>query len=79
MKEERSIKIAFDKKSGKRLFADEIFDDRLIGFDYRAKYNRNEIEPYCVECFEKLTIPSSKYQTKSASICVESAQSASKK
>lgn len=62
MKEERSIKIAFDKKSGKRLFADEIFDDRLIGFDYRAKYNRNEIEPYCVECFEKLTIPSSKYQ-----------------
>lgn len=62
MKKERSIKIAFDRKSGKKLFADEIFDDRLIGYDYRLKYNRNEIEPICVECDEKLIVSPSKYQ-----------------
>ncbi|MCT3802672.1 MULTISPECIES: DUF6035 family protein [Elizabethkingia] len=58
----RSIKFAKDKITGKHLNADEIFNDRQIGFDYRIKYNRDEIQPYCVECGEKLIISSSKYQ-----------------
>lgn len=62
MNNSRSIKFAYDKITGKILDADEIFDDRLAKFDYRLQYNRDEIDPYCVECDEKLIISSSKYQ-----------------
>lgn len=57
----RSIKFAKDKITGKYLNADEIFNDRQVGFEYRTQYNRKEIQPCCVECGEKLIISSSKY------------------
>ncbi|WP_347216187.1 DUF6035 family protein [Chryseobacterium sp.] len=62
MTNSRSIKFAKDKITGEYLAADKIFDVRRVGFDYRLKYNREEIQPYCVECGEKLIISSSKYQ-----------------
>lgn len=61
MTNSRSIKFAKDEITGKHLNADEIFNDRQVGFEYRTQYNRKEIQPYCVECGEKLIISSSKH------------------
>ncbi len=40
------MKFAKDKITGKYLNADEIFNDRQVGLDYRTKYNRKEIQSY---------------------------------
>lgn len=58
---ERSIKIALDKLSGEILEADEVFDDKKDAFAIRKKFHRNEIDPYCCECEQKLNISTSKY------------------
>lgn len=56
---ERAIRYAFDKKSDKIIDAEDLFDDRLIGFEIRKKYNRDEIEPICLECKNQLTVSTS--------------------
>ena len=40
MATERAIKYAIDKNTGEIIDADELYDDRLIGFETRKKYNR---------------------------------------
>lgn len=61
MNYERSIKFAFDKVTAEIINADDVFDDRLIGFEIRKKYNRDEIIPYCLECENQFAVSSSKY------------------
>ncbi|ELY2011094.1 hypothetical protein SL057_002151 [Flavobacterium psychrophilum] len=60
MNYERSIKFALDKTTGQIIDADEVFYDRLIGFDLRKKYNRDEITPFCLECENQYSVSSSK-------------------
>ena len=61
MATERAIKYAIDKNTGEIIDADELYDDRLTGFETRKKYNRGEIEPICLECNNKLSVPLSVY------------------
>ncbi|MCO6174440.1 DUF6035 family protein [Flavobacterium sp. NRK F10] len=61
MATERAIKFAIDKNTGEIIDADELYDDRLIGFETRKKYNRGEIKPICLECNNKLSVPLSVY------------------
>lgn len=61
MYSERSIKFAFDKVTGEIIDADDIFDDRLTGFEIRKKYNQNEIIPHCLECENQLSVSISIY------------------
>jgi len=58
---ERAIKKAFDKKANIVIDADEVFRKTKEAFDKRRKYNEKEIEPYCLECKERLFVSSSKY------------------
>lgn len=59
MNYERSIKLAFDKITGEIINADDVFDDRSIGFEIRKKYNRDEIDPHCLECENRYIVSSS--------------------
>lgn len=61
MNYDRSIRLALDKTTGEIIDADDIFDDRLVGFEIRRKYNRDGITPYCLECGNQYSISSSKY------------------
>ncbi len=58
---ERSIKIAFDKISGEILKADDIFENKKEAFTVRTQFHKNEIELFCCECEQKLSVSSSKY------------------
>ncbi len=58
---ERSIKKAFDKKSGEILEADDIFKAGKEAFDVRTQFHTDQIELYCLECFQKLNVSTSKY------------------
>lgn len=58
---ERTIKYAFNKETSEIIDADEVFNNREIGFNYRTEYNREEFVPYCLECDNELTVSSSKY------------------
>ncbi len=58
----RAIKYALDKTTGEIICADDIFDDRLIGFEVRKKYNRDELNPFCLECGNSYSVSSSKYE-----------------
>ncbi len=59
---ERSIKIAFDSLSGEVLEADDVFDVTKDAFAVRRQYHKDEIDPHCCECLQKLTVSSSKYE-----------------
>ena len=61
MNYDRSIKFALDKTTGHIIDAEDVFDDRSIGFELRKKYNRDEINPYCLECENQYSVSSSKY------------------
>lgn len=61
MKGETTIKYALNKETGEIIDADEVFNNREIGFNYRTEYNREEFVPYCLECDKELTVSSSKY------------------
>jgi len=61
MIQERSIKIAFDKISGKVLEANEIFDNKKDGFVVRKQFHKNEVELFCCECGQILNVSTSKY------------------
>ena len=61
MNYDRSIKLALDKTTGEIINAEDVFDDRFIGFELRKKYNREETTPYCLECGNKYSVSSSKY------------------
>lgn len=58
---ERSIKKAFDKKSGEILEADDIFKIGKEAFNIRTQFHTDEIELYCLECLQKLNVSTSKY------------------
>ena len=58
---DRSIKVAFEKLSGKVLEADEIFEKVKDGFIIRKKYHNNEIQLFCCECQQQLSVSTSKY------------------
>ncbi|MDO6803998.1 DUF6035 family protein [Wenyingzhuangia sp. 1_MG-2023] len=57
---ERSIKVAFDKISGKILEANEIFETSKSGFEVRKQFHKDEVELYCCECMQKLNVSTSK-------------------
>lgn len=57
----RSIKIAFDKKSGKILNADEVFDITKDAFRIREKYHEGNLDLSCCECGQDLSVSGSKY------------------
>ena len=61
MNYDRSIKFALDKTTGQIIDAEDVFDDRITGFELRKKYNRDEITPYCLECDNQYSVSSSKY------------------
>ena len=58
---ERSIKIAFDRISGEVLDADEVFGSKKDAFQIRKEFHRDEVELYCCECKQKLNVSTSKY------------------
>lgn len=58
---EPSIKKAFDKKSGEILEADDIFKIGKEAFNIRKQFHSDEIELYCLECFQKLNVSTSKH------------------
>jgi len=57
----RSIKIAFDKKSGEILNADEVFDITKDAFRIREKYHEGNLDLSCCECGQDLSVSGSKY------------------
>lgn len=58
---ERSIKIALDKSTAKRVNADELFDDKKDAFAIRKQYQSKEREFCCCECGQDLMVSDSKY------------------
>jgi len=58
---ERSIKIAFDKSSGKNLEADEVFKKSNDPFEIRRQYHLKKINLSCLECEQELIISDSKF------------------
>ena len=58
---DRSIKIAFDKTSGKILEADEVFDIKTDAFEIRKKYHEKNLALSCCECEQDLMVSGSKY------------------
>ena len=58
---ERSIKKALDKLSGEILEADDVFKAQKDAFEIRTQFHTNEVELYCLECFQKLNVSTSKY------------------
>lgn len=58
---DRSIKIAFDKTSGKLLEADEVFDIKTDAFEIRKKYHEKNLILSCCECEQDLMVSGSKY------------------
>lgn len=56
---DRAIRYAIDTKTGEVLDAEKIFENRLTGYEIRKGYNRDEIFPICLECFNKLVISTS--------------------
>lgn len=58
---DRSIKIAFDKTSGKLLEADEVFDITTDAFEIRKKYHEKNLILSCCECEQDLMVSGSKY------------------
>lgn len=58
---ERSIKLAFDKKSGEILDADELFSGTKESFKIRKQYNENILTLSCCECQQDLIISGSKF------------------
>lgn len=57
---ERSIKIAFDKKSGKIIYADKAFITRKDAFQLRTSYHKGKVELSCCECDQDLVVSDSK-------------------
>ncbi len=60
MSYERSIHQAKDRITNKLLNADEIFRITKDAFEIRRQYHAREIEPYCCECDQNLTVSTSK-------------------
>lgn len=58
---ERTIKYAVDKISGETFDADEIFKNKPEGFEVRKDNALDRYELICLECEQKLTVSSSKY------------------
>lgn len=58
---QRSIKLAFDKKTNVQLDANEIFKVTKDAFEIRRKFHAREIDPYCYECNQPLGISTSIY------------------
>lgn len=58
---ERTIKYAFDKISGEVFDADEVFKYKPEGFEIRKENALDRYELACLECRQKLTVSSSKY------------------
>lgn len=57
----RSIKVAYDKTSGKRLEADQEFSKTKDSFEVRKSYHSKEIKLTCCECDQDLIVSSSKF------------------
>lgn len=57
----RSIKIAFDEKSGEVIEAEQVFDTKKNAFLTRKQFHRDEIALYCCECLQKLKVSTSKF------------------
>ncbi|MEQ8424095.1 MAG: DUF6035 family protein, partial [Cyclobacteriaceae bacterium] len=58
---ERSIKLAVDRLSGELIVADEAFAKSKEAFAIRHQAHSGELDLYCRECNQKLTVPTSKY------------------
>ena len=58
---ERTIRYAFDKISGETLDSNEIFKNKPEGFEIRKDNAIERYELTCLECDQKLTVSSSKY------------------
>lgn len=58
---ERSIKLAFDRLSGEILDADIVFKEAKNAFEIRRQVHSDEMDLYCCECEQKLSVSTSKY------------------
>lgn len=59
-KNERSIKLARNKSTGKIVYADELFDKKSEGFKIRTEFYEEKIQFICCECEQELNISDSK-------------------